>query len=91
MIPINEADEKPLLSDEIFHPLPASDPFMNFAWRLRVDVRSATYLPFSKNSHPAPLPTGFVEVGWSLYEQKPNDFDLYPTKLENNNRHPIWN
>lgn len=48
VIPINEIDEKPLEQDEIFHSLPASDPFMNFAWRIRVDVRSGIDLALNR-------------------------------------------
>lgn len=62
IIPIN--DEKPLESDEIFQPLPASDPFMSFTWRLRVDIRACMDMPLHRDSQSG-LPRGFVKLGWS--------------------------
>lgn len=86
------ADEKPIEQDEIFHQLPASDPFMNFNWRLRVDVRSGIDLPLNRNEVSGGLPTSFVELGWTMYEnQPPDDYQMYLTKLVEGNRHPIWN
>jgi hypothetical protein len=40
----------PLEQDEIFHALPAADPFMNFSWRLRIDVRSGVDFPLNRNT-----------------------------------------
>ena len=39
VIPV-ESDLKPLERDEIFHELPTPDPFFDFSWRVRVDLRS---------------------------------------------------
>ena len=59
-------------NDEIFHSLPAPDPFMKFTWRIRVDVRSAIDLPLNrKTSHG--LPETYVELGWTLKEGVPTD------------------
>jgi hypothetical protein len=62
IIPIS--DEKPLEQDEIFHTLPASDPFMSFTWRLRVDIRACMDMPLHRETTSG-LPRGFVELGWS--------------------------
>lgn len=41
---------KPLENDEIFPQLPNSNPFMDFVWRVRVDVRCGVDLPLNRNS-----------------------------------------
>lgn len=64
---------------------------MNFAWRLRVDVRSGIDISLNRTTQSG-LPSSYVELGWTLYEnQPPDDYQLYLTKLVENNRHPIWN
>ncbi|CAK88568.1 unnamed protein product (macronuclear) [Paramecium tetraurelia] len=89
IIPIN--DEKPLESDEIFQPLPASDPFMSFTWRLRVDIRACMDMPLHRDSQSG-LPRGFVKLGWSQYDnQPPSEHHMHLTKIRDQNRHPIWN
>jgi hypothetical protein len=35
---------KDLDRDEIFHELPRPDPFFDFKWRVKLDIRSATDL-----------------------------------------------
>jgi hypothetical protein len=42
---------------------------MNFAWRLRVDVRSAIDLPLNRVV-PSGLPTSYIELGWTLYDNQ---------------------
>ncbi|EAR89988.1 C2 domain protein (macronuclear) [Tetrahymena thermophila SB210] len=92
VIPVtNQLDIKPLEKEDIFHELPKSDPFFEFSWRVRVDIRSATDLPLNR-VNPSGLPTTFVEVGWTLYDNaSPDDFGLYLTNFVENNRHPLWN
>ena len=35
-------------ADSIFHPLPASDPFTEFVWRARIDMRAAIDIPLNQ-------------------------------------------
>ena len=47
--------------------LPEMDFTKKFIWRLRIDVRSAIHLPFNKTTENN-LPSAYVEVGWTMYE-----------------------
>lgn len=40
---------------------------MSFTWRLRVDIRACMDMPLHRETTSG-LPRGFVELGWSLYE-----------------------
>lgn len=92
LFPIDQqVDLKPLEENDIFHPLPVSDPFMDFIWRLRIDIRSAVDLPLNRST-PTGLPSSFVEVGWVLYKDSvPDENSIYMTNIVESNRHPIWN
>ena len=92
LFPIDQqVDLKPLEFDDIFHPLPVSDPFMDFIWRLRVDIRSAVDLPLNRNT-PTGLPSSYVELGWVLYNDAvPDENSIFMTNIVDSNRHPIWN
>lgn len=92
LFPIDQqVDLKPLEFDDIFHPLPVSDPFMDFIWRLRVDIRSAVDLPLNRTT-PTGLPSCYAEVGWVLYNDSvPDENSIFMTSIIESNRHPIWN
>lgn len=59
-MPVDENYKKLLERDEIFHELPRPDPFFDFLWRLRIDIRSACDLPMNKVNTPSGLPTGYI-------------------------------
>ena len=82
---------KELDRDEIFHELPRPDPFFEFSWRIKLDLRAAVDLRLNK-INPSGLPSTYAECGWVLYEsQSPDELDLQKTKLIESNRHPIYN
>ncbi|KRX05194.1 C2 domain [Pseudocohnilembus persalinus] len=91
IIPVEEHDFKPLEKDEIFHELPKPDPFYDFQWRVRVDIRSATDIPLNRIS-PSGLPSTYCNIGYTLYDgNQPDNYHLDSTSLIESNRHPIWN
>jgi hypothetical protein len=55
----NMDDVKPLEKEDIFHELPRADPFTEFKWRVRVDIRSGVNLPMNR-VNPSGLPTTFA-------------------------------
>lgn len=67
VIPVDEKDFKPLEKDDIFHELPRADPFFDFAWRIKIDIKAGVDLPLNR-VNPSGLPTSFVECGWTLYD-----------------------
>ena len=76
---------------DIFHPLPAVDPFKEFLWRVRVDFRAANDVP-SNSMSASGLPSPYMEFGWSHYvQQKPGDNETEKSIIIPNSRHPIWN
>lgn len=91
-LPANEDRHFIQLHDNsIFHQLPQSLQKHEFSWRIKVDIRSGVDMPLNRSTHSS-LPTCFVELGWTLYDnQPPEDLDLQLTNLVDNNRHPIWN
>ena len=81
-----------------------ADPFMDFMWRLRVDVRSAVDLPSYKGKLPSTFIGDFfldkyiknffyfIGLGWSLYDnQSPDPYSLQRTKTIENTKRPSWN
>jgi len=90
---VTEANFQEASSDvvEIFHPLPAMDPFAQFNWRVRVDFRAAVDLPLNRVSESG-LPSSTLEFGWSQYlQQMPGDNETFKTKVFPNSRHPFYN
>lgn len=69
------------------HPLPVEEP--QFKWRVRVDLRQAIDVPQISNDI---LPSLYVELGWSLYEQsQPEDFNKIMSNLVEKNAYPDFN
>jgi hypothetical protein len=70
------------------HLLPPEEP--NFKWRIRVDFRAAVDFPLNRTS--GGLPSAYIELGWSLYEQtEPDEYTKVMSALVEQNRHPHWN
>jgi hypothetical protein len=60
--PINDnISWKPIEDDEIFPQLPNSNPFMDFIWRLRIDVRCGVDLPLNRSTANG-LPSCYVYI-----------------------------
>ena len=71
------------------HLLPPED--VNFKWRVRFDIRAAIDYPLNRVTTGG-LPSPYVEVGWSMYEQtEPDEYTKIMSVLVENNRHPHWN
>ena len=71
------------------HLLPPEDS--NFKWRIRADIRAAIDFPLNRVT-PGGLPSWYVEIGWSLYEQtEPDEYTKIMSVLVEKNRHPHWN
>lgn len=71
------------------HLLPPEDS--SFKWRVRVDVHAAIDFPLNRAT-PEGLPSPYVEVGWSMYDQtEPDEYTKIMSLLINDNRHPHWN
>ena len=90
IVPV-ENEYKQLDRDEIFHELPRPDPFFDFLWRVRVDIRSATGLLINR-VNPSGLPSSQVICGWTLYDtQVPDELGTEKTEPVASNRHPVYN
>jgi len=88
---LEQNDFKPPDRDEVFHELPRADPFFDFAWRVRLDVRMAIGIPLNRVNATS-LPSSKVDVGWSKYDNiVPDPQASYQTDIIENNQHPIWN
>ncbi len=59
--------------DDIFHELPKADPFFDFSWRIRIDVRSAIDMPLNRINSSG-LPTSFVGIFFYVRIQFTNYF-----------------
>lgn len=71
------------------HLLPPEDS--NFKWRIRADIRAAIDFPLNRVT-PGGLPSCYVELGWSMYEQtEPDEYTKIMSVLVEKNRHPHWN
>ena len=67
--------------------MPLEEP--QFKWRIRVDIRQAIDVPYSS---PGILPSMYVELGWSLYDQsQPEDFNRIMSNLVESNAYPDFN
>ena len=79
----------PKRSSGEIHLLPPED--MNFKWRIRSDIRAAIDFPLNRTTEGG-LPSCYVEIGWSLYEQtEPDEYTKIMSVLVEKNRHPHWN
>jgi hypothetical protein len=61
-------------------------------WRIHVDVRCAIDLPFREKRGEASLPSTFVEVGWTVYNERPPDMERkQSTKTIDEDCNPVYN
>ena len=91
LVPIQNMPIESMGEVDIFHPLPAVDPFQEFLWRVRVDFRSAFDVPLNSMSTTG-LPSPYMEFGWSHYvQQKPGENETEKTIIIPNSKNPMWN
>lgn len=91
MIPLQDVPIQVVGDMDIFHPLPAVDPFRPFLWRVKVDFRAGYDIPMNSMSFTG-LPSTYMEFGWSHYiQQKPGDNETEKSMIVPNSKNPTWN
>ena len=61
-------------------------------WKIHVDVRCGIDLPFEERKGEEKLPSTFIEVGWTIYNERPPDADKkQTTRTIDDDCNPLYN